>query len=72
MEPSNYSWPIRERFLNREADLRRLKEWWASDERDALALFGRRRVGKSWLFRAFAHGKPAMILVADQGRPASS
>jgi hypothetical protein len=66
---SNYSWPIRDRFLNREADLRRLEEWWAGGERDALALFGRRRVGKSWLFRAFADGKPATILVADQGSP---
>lgn len=27
-------------------------------------LHGRRRVGKSWLFRRFAHGKPALVLVA--------
>jgi uncharacterized protein len=29
-------------------------------------LLGRRRVGKSWLFRRFAHGKPAIVLVAEQ------
>jgi AAA+ ATPase superfamily predicted ATPase len=32
-------------------------------------LFGRRRVGKSWLFRRFAHGKPAVILVAERRAP---
>ncbi len=31
-----------------------------------MALVGRRRVGKSWLFRRFADGKPAVLLVADQ------
>ncbi len=70
MSPANYSWPIRDRFLNREDDLARLEAWWSGDDRNALALYGRRRVGKSWLFRAFAHGKPALILVADQGAPA--
>jgi uncharacterized protein len=30
-------------------------------------MHGRRRVGKSWLFRAFAHGKPATVLVAEAG-----
>lgn len=62
-----YTWPIRDEFLNREGDLARLEEWWRSGDRNALALYGRRRVGKSWLFRAFAHEKPALILVADQG-----
>ncbi len=56
-------------FLNREEDLKRLESWWKGGDRNALALYGRRRVGKSWLFRAFAHGKPAVILVADQGAP---
>lgn len=32
-------------------------------------MLGRRRVGKSWLFRAFAHGKPAVVLVAERGAP---
>ncbi len=64
-----YIWPIRDEFLNREEDLKRLESWWRGGDRNALALYGRRRVGKSWLFRAFAHGKPAVILVADQGAP---
>jgi len=36
-----------------------------------LNLYGRRRVGKTWLFRRFAHGKPAVILVADRAAPAA-
>jgi uncharacterized protein len=53
-------------FVNREADLARLEQWWADKTRDALCVYGRQRVGKSWLFRRFAHGKPALILVADE------
>ncbi len=30
-------------------------------------MYGRRRVGKSWLFRAFAHEKTAIVLVAEAG-----
>lgn len=61
-----YSWPLVTEFLDRKADLDRLEDWWASDERQPLAMIGRRRVGKSWLFRRFAHGKPAILLVAEQ------
>jgi AAA+ ATPase superfamily predicted ATPase len=69
MTLSLYDWPARDEFLNREADLDRLRSWWEGEDRNALALYGRRRVGKSWLLRAFAHGKPALVLVADQGAP---
>jgi AAA+ ATPase superfamily predicted ATPase len=55
-----------ERFRNRQADLDRMEDWWSGSEANALALYGRRRVGKSWLFRRFAHGKPAVVLVADR------
>ena len=61
-----FSFPAHDRFVNRSADLARLEDWWASDDRKALALYGRRRVGKSWLFREFAHEKPALLLVADR------
>lgn len=61
-----FSFPAHGRFLNREADLARLEDWWAGEETNALALYGRRRVGKSWLFRRFAEGKPAVVLVADR------
>jgi predicted GTPase len=29
-------------------------------------MYGRRRVGKSWLLRRFAHGKPAVILSSER------
>jgi AAA+ ATPase superfamily predicted ATPase len=61
-----YDWKPVQEFFNRGDDLARLDGWWESPTRDALALVGRRRVGKSWLFRRFAHEKPAILLVADQ------
>lgn len=66
-----YTWTARDRFRNRADDLAALERWWDDSTRDALALMGRRRVGKSWLFRRFAHGRPAVILVADQLLPAT-
>lgn len=67
MEP--YSWPARDGFRNRVEDLAAVERWWRSRTCDLLALTGRRRVGKSWLFRRFADGKPALILVADRRLP---
>jgi uncharacterized protein len=67
MNMDNYSWTLSEQFLNRRAELDQLERWWDEGGRDLLALHGRRRVGKSWLFRAFADEKPALILVADAG-----
>jgi AAA+ ATPase superfamily predicted ATPase len=61
-----FYFPAHDRFLDREADLARLEDWWAGGEQNALALYGRRRVGKSWLFREFAHRKPALLLIADR------
>ncbi|MHB1500516.1 MAG: ATP-binding protein [Candidatus Dormibacteria bacterium] len=62
----SYEWKPQSDFLNRRRDLAQLDAWWSHSTRDALALVGRRRVGKSWLLRQFAHGKPAIILVADE------
>ncbi len=64
-----YRWPLVDEFVNRTSDLARLEAWWAGRDRTPVALYGRRRVGKSWLFRRFAHGKPAVILVAEQLAP---
>lgn len=61
-----YDWKAVKHFVNRAADLARLEDWWTSRTRDAMTLIGRRRVGKSWLFRRFAHGKPSVVLVADE------
>lgn len=63
---------IVDEFLGRQAQLARLEAWWEepSTSGQGMNLYGRRRVGKSWLFRRFAHGKPALVLVADQSSPA--
>jgi len=62
----NYSFPASAHFVNRADDLDALERWWEGADRNALNLYGRRRVGKSWLFRKFADGKPATILVAER------
>jgi AAA+ ATPase superfamily predicted ATPase len=69
MAMKRYAWEPRRQFADRGEDLARLESWWASGTRDAMVLLGRRRVGKSWLFRRFAHGKPAVLLVADERLP---
>lgn len=66
MKPAAYEWPNVGAFVNRTAELARLDTWWQSPTRQPLAILGRRRVGKSWLVRRFAHGKPAILLVAEQ------
>ncbi|CAN5209082.1 ATP-binding protein [soil metagenome] len=63
---SAYNWPRVDEFIDRTAEINRLEAWWASDERMPVNLYGRRRVGKSWLFRRFAHGKPAVLLVSER------
>lgn len=65
-----YTWSAADQFIGRDDDLARLERWWRQPNSLPLNLFGRRRVGKSWLFRRFAHGKPAVILVAEQSTPA--
>lgn len=61
-----FRFPARDRFLDRDADLARMEDWWNGGGTNALALYGRRRVGKSWLFRRFADGRRAVVLVADR------
>lgn len=61
-----YDWPRVDEFIDRTAEIDRLESWWDSDERMPVNLYGRRRVGKSWLLRRFAHGKPAVLLVSER------
>lgn len=64
-----YEWASVGEFLDREDELAELEKWWRSSERTPMSLYGRRRCGKSWLFRRFAHGKPAVLLVARRTAP---
>ncbi|TVP44150.1 MAG: ATP-binding protein [Gemmatimonadales bacterium] len=61
-----YAWPRIGDFIGRDGELARLESWWGASERMPVNLYGRRRVGKSWLFRRFAHEKPAILLVAER------
>jgi AAA+ ATPase superfamily predicted ATPase len=61
-----FVWPVVDAFHDRDAELSVLERWWASERSEPINLYGRRRVGKSWLFRRFAHGKPATLLVASK------
>lgn len=71
MSVKPYQWPAVNEFLAREGDLERIEQWWMVHDREPLAMFGRRRVGKSWLFRRFAHERPAVVLVAEDLPPGS-
>jgi AAA+ ATPase superfamily predicted ATPase len=64
MPVPSYEWPSVAEFLDRDEELAELEKWWGSPERTPMSLYGRRRCGKSWLFRRFAHEKPAVLLVA--------
>lgn len=66
MTAATYQWHNVDEFVNRSAELTRMEKWWNGSSRQPLAILGRRRVGKSWLFRRFADGKPAVVLVAEQ------
>lgn len=63
---AKYRFPYHDEFLGRQAELARLRRWWDDDQdRFPVVLFGRRRTGKTWLLREFAHGKDADIFVCD-------
>jgi AAA+ ATPase superfamily predicted ATPase len=59
-----------EQFVNRREELAALERWWASGEPLGL-LWGRRRVGKSWLIGRFAAGLPAVVSHTGGDRPAA-
>lgn len=64
-----FDWSAVGEFLGRENELSMMDDWWSSADRSPLSVYGRRRAGKSWLLRRFAHGKPAVILVARRTAP---
>lgn len=64
-----YVWAAADEFVDRESELAALEAWWADRDRTPLSLYGRRRCGKSWLLRRFAHGRPAVVLVAKRAAP---
>lgn len=59
-------------FVDRVRELQRLEERYASGKAELFVLYGRRRVGKTELLRAFCQGKPHIFYVADLGTEAST
>ncbi len=54
-------------FIDRERELAMLEERYSSDQAELFVLYGRRRVGKTELLRAFCQGKRHVFFVADLG-----
>ncbi len=54
-------------FVNRERELRFLEQHYTSNQAELIVLYGRRRVGKTELLRAFCTDKKHIFFVADLG-----
>lgn len=54
-------------FVNRERELSFLAQHHATEQAELVVLYGRRRVGKTGLLRAFCAGKKHLFFVADMG-----
>jgi len=51
-------------FINRASELEHLNQLYQSDRAELFVLYGRRRVGKTELLRAFCEGKPHVFFIA--------
>jgi len=51
-------------FINRKAELESLSRMYGSGRAELFVLYGRRRVGKTELLRAFCEGKPHLFFIA--------
>jgi len=53
-------------FVNRKRELEALESSYTSNRAELFVLYGRRRVGKTELLRAFCEGKRCIFFVAGQ------
>jgi AAA+ ATPase superfamily predicted ATPase len=53
-------------FVNRDRDLNELERWWARPEASMGVVWGRRRVGKTWLLGRFAEFRRSVFHVATR------
>lgn len=59
-------------FIDRQRELEALERRYASDQAELYVLYGRRRVGKTELLRAFCEAKRHIFFVADLGTEAGA
>ncbi len=55
---------MRYRFVDRSRELSALERLWSEKGLRLVIVYGRRRVGKTWLLREFSRGKQALFFVA--------
>lgn len=53
-------------FVDREDELRALEEMWKSDTAHLVLVYGRRRIGKTWLVKKFLEGKRGVYVYATR------
>lgn len=58
---------MNKQFVNRKNELEFLEELFARDHGQLAVVYGRRRLGKTMLLRAFARDKPTVYFMADRG-----
>jgi AAA+ ATPase superfamily predicted ATPase len=54
------------KFINRESELVQLESQYAGNSGSLVVLYGRRRLGKTFLLRHFAEDKPHCYFMADR------
>src|SRR6266571_1428609 len=67
---ARYVFPGHAEFRDRKDQLEAIRSWYEDPGQDPiLIVHGRRRTGKSWLLREFAHDREADIFVCDRRGP---
>lgn len=56
---------MKTKFVNREAELRQLNQWYAQPSFSFIPIYGRRRIGKTRLIQEFIQDKPSIFYLAD-------
>ena len=56
-------------FIGREKELAKLEEMYGRDRQSLTIVYGRRRVGKTFLLRKFAEGRDVLWFTAFEGNP---
>ena len=54
-------------FVNRESELRTLEGWTRSPKFEFLVVFGRRRVGKTYLLKRLLERQDGLYFLCDRG-----